>query len=204
MVLTTAKNEKELPGRINKNLFLELMPMYQKHIPPLVGLILLLSLSSSYATTIIYGVTNITGNTWEYTYNVANDTLGIDIEEFTIFFDAALYENLSVTSAPTDWDPLAIQPDPALPDDGFYDALALVVGIAPGDSLGGFGVQFDFLGTGAPGSQFFEVIDPFTFATLDSGFTQAIPLPAAIWLFGSGMLGIFSLGTARYRKSVKG
>ena len=145
------------------------------------------------ATTVSFDVTNISGNTWEYTYNVANDTLGIDIEEFTIFFDVALYENLSVTSTPAAWDPLVIQPDPGLPDDGFYDALALVVGIAPGDSLGGFGVQFDFLGSGIPGVQTFDIVDTSTFATLDSGLTQVVPIPAALWLFGSGLLCLFGL-----------
>ena len=141
------------------------------------------------ATTVTYDLTNLTGTTWAYTYNVTNDTLVSSIDEFTIFFDVNLYANLAVDSTPASWDPIVIQPDTAIPDDGFYDALALSTGIAPGDSLGGFSVQFDFLGAGIPGEQFFDVVDPTTFASLDSGLTQAsaVPLPAAIGLFASGL-----------------
>lgn len=153
---------------------------------------------AGHATTVSFDVTNISGNTWEYTYTVANDTLGFDIEEFTIFFDVGLYENLVATATPADWDPLVIQPDLGLPDDGFYDALALVIGIAPGNSLSGFGVQFDFLGAGMPGSQLFQIVDPNTFDVLDEGFTTLVPLPGALWLFGSGLVGLVGVGS--YRK----
>lgn len=173
---------------INKSYFLSAVVALLMFLATYLG-----SSQLSYATTIKYDVSLVSGNTWEYTYTVGNDTLGVDIEEFTVFFDVDLYENLVATTTPANWDPIAIQPDPSLPvpDDGFYDALALVVGIVPGASLGGFGVQFDYLGVGTPGNQLFEVIDPDTFATLDSGSTQLIPLPASIWLFGSGMLGLF-------------
>lgn len=153
------------------------------------------------ATAVSYDATNISGNTWEYTYTVSNDTLAIDIEEFTIFFDYTAYENLTLPTAPAGWDPLAIQPDTTLPDEGFYDALALVSGIAVGGSLGGFTVRFDYLLSGTPGSQAFDIIDPYTFATLDNGQTvlAAVPVPAAIWLFGSGLLGL--IGIARSEKA---
>jgi hypothetical protein len=68
--------------------------------------------------------------------------------------------------------------------------LALSGGIASGGTLGGFQVQFDFLGAGAPGSQAFTVVDPFTFDNLEGGLTVAttvIPLPAAAWLFVGGL-----------------
>ncbi len=70
------------------------------------------------ATMIDYDVKNLVGNTWEYTYTVQNDTLSIGIEEFSIYFDVGLYENLTPTSTPSDWDPVAFDPDPFLPDDG--------------------------------------------------------------------------------------
>jgi len=153
-----------------------------------------------HATSISYDVSSLGGTGWEYTYTVANDTLGADIEEFTIWFDLALYGNLVATATPADWDPLVIQPDPGLPDDGFYDALALVAGIAPGDSLGGFSVSFDYLGSGTPGAQLFEVIDPATFDLLDDGTTvraaagpgpsPAIPEPATGLLLGMGLAGL--------------
>ncbi len=143
------------------------------------------------AATITYSTTNVTGNTWLYDYTITNDTLGTPLEEFTIYFDVALYANLVVESSPTDWDPLAVDPDPLLPDDGFFDSVALISGIAPGDTLSGFSVSFDFLGAGMPGAQPFDIVDPNTFAVLENGFTTpatVVPVPAAVWLFGSGLL----------------
>ncbi len=160
----------------------------------LFSIAIFLSTTAS-ATVISFDATNIAGNTWEYSYTVENDSLAVDIEEFTIFFDLGIYENLVIGTAPAGWDPLAIQPDPLLPDDGFYDALALGVGIASGASLGGFTVQFDFLGAGAPGSQFFNILDPFTFDLLDSGETVpapgvGVPAPGALLLLAIGLLGL--------------
>ena len=97
-----------------------------------------------------------------------------------------LYDNLSVTTPLADWDEIAINPDASIPDDGFYDAIALVAGIAPGDTLSGFSVQFDWLGAGTPGNQFFDVVDSGTFDVLESGETvlasAPVPEPATLWL----------------------
>jgi len=143
------------------------------------------------ATMIQYDVANISGNTWEYSYTVNNDTLGIDIDEFTVYFDSGDYTNLSLPSAPGTWDPLAVQPDNFMNNNGFYDALALSGGIAAGISMGGFSVRFDYLGAGTPGSQLFEIVDPSDFSILDSGQTSVIPVPPAIWLFIAGGFGLF-------------
>ena len=163
-----------------------------------VACLLLVSFQSA-ATTITYDVTNIAGSTWEYSYTVNNDTLGFDIEEFTVYFDVGVYENLTlITPTPATWDPLVIEPDNFLSNDGYYDALALSAGIAPGNSLGIFSVRFDYLGGGTPGSQYFEIVDSFTFDLLDSGQTSPVPVPAAVWLFGSGLIGL--IGVARRKK----
>lgn len=165
-------------------------------------LILLTSLGAS-ATTVTYTTTNVSGNTWQNTYTVANDgTLSIPIEEFTIFFNYTLYANLMLATAPAGWDPLAIDPDTNIPDDGFYDALSLspADAINPGNALSGFSIQFDYLGTGSPGSQPFDIIDPLTFNTIDQGATtQVIPLPAAAWLFISGLVPLIGQGLRRRR-----
>ncbi|RLA25986.1 MAG: hypothetical protein DRQ62_00970 [Gammaproteobacteria bacterium] len=124
---------------------------------------------------IYYQVTEISGNTYEYQYTVGNQSAA-DIEEFTIYFDLGLYENLLLTASPADWDSIVDQPDPSIPDDGYFDSLALTTGISPDGSLSGFSVQFDYLGTGTPGSQFFEIIDPISFQPISDDYTQPLPV----------------------------
>jgi len=147
-----------------------------------------------YATTILYDLSNLGGLRWEYTYSVTNDSLSSSIDEFTIYFNPGLYDNLIVGNTPADWDPLITQPDPFLVSDGFYDALALVTGIAPGATVSGFSVSFDWLVAGIPGSQFFEVVNPPTFVVLDSGNTTPVPEPGTLLLLGSGLIGLIGIG----------
>ena len=180
-----------------------------KKISTLFGLSLFLLGNSAIADTITFTVDNIGGNTWQYNYTVANTgSTGGDIEEFTIWFDLGLYENLSGPGSPADWDPLLIQPDPGLPDDGFADWLAFGPGIAEGDSLGGFSVMFDFLGTGTPGDQFFDIIDPFTFNVLFSGITELgdvvvpVPEPTSTSLIALGLF-LIAFYSKRRRLSLK-
>jgi hypothetical protein len=123
------------------------------------------------ATVIEYDLEDTGGNTWRYNYYVTNDTLGESLDEFTVYFDVGLFADLSIGDAPLSWDPIVIEPDPNLPHAGFYDALALVAGIAPGETLGGFWVQFSWLGAGSPGSQLFDVVNA-NFETIDSGITR--------------------------------
>jgi len=138
-------------------------------------------------TKIQYEATDIGSDRWQYSYNVTNISLTPAIKEFTIWFDYGLYDNLSIeTPDPlsSDWDELLIQPEPVLGDDGYYDALALGVGIGIGETVSGFAISFDWLGAGQPGSQFYEIIDPVTFETIDSGWT--IPEPATLLLLSLG------------------
>ena len=171
------------------------------------ALALATSFGSANATVIEYGATNVSGNLWQYDYTVTNDSLGASLDEFTIFFQLGLYENIAVGDTPADWDPLAIQPDPGLPDDGFYDALALVSGIAPGGTLGGFSLTFNWLGAGTPGSQLFNIVDATTIETLEQGFTSlrggstpptAVPEPVSPLLLGVG-LALLALRASRIK-----
>ena len=55
-----------------------------------------------------------------------------------------------------------------------------------GQSVEGFTVSFDWLGTGLPGSQPFEIINPLDSQTIDSGNT--VPEPATLLLFALGTI----------------
>lgn len=145
------------------------------------------------AATIHYTPTFIGGVQWKYEYVVTTALGDPNVDEFSIFFDPALHANLSVATTPLGWDSLVIQPDTVIPADGLLDALALASGISAGTSLGGFAVLFDFLGTGTPGTQPFDIVDPTTFATIQTGFTSVaavvpptsdVPEPSALLLTG--------------------
>jgi len=132
---------------------------------------------SSFAATISYSVQQLSGNRWTYEYDVSAQASDSEIREFTIFFDRNLFSHLQVMDTPAQWDSLVVQPDQALASNGFFDALALGAGLAPGDSVGGFRIAFDFLGTGTPGDQSFDIVDPDTFETLSSGRTSSSTPP---------------------------
>lgn len=137
-------------------------------------------------TQICYEATDLGSERWEYAYDVKNISLTEGIEEFTIWFDYGLYDNLLVSTpaTPPDWDQIVWQVDPVLEDAGGYDALATNLEIAIGENIGGFSVTFDWLGIGEPGSQYYEIIDPVTFGTIESGYT--VPEPATCLLLLSG------------------
>jgi len=107
---------------------------------------------------------------------------------WSVRFDRALYADLQdPPPAPGGgWDVLVLQPDPALPDDGRYDALALVAS-APVDRI--FSVEFRWLGAGVPGAQPFEVYDA-SFAVVEEGVTLPVPEPGVASLVLLGLAGL--------------
>jgi len=121
---------------------------------------------------------------WRYSYRVSDFDFDSDFG-FTIFFDYQLYGPLRAAGlVPADWDVLLIQADLALPDDGFYDALALSDNASLADS---FAMTFVWLGPGSPGAQPFEVYGP-GFETLETGTTAPIPEPTTALLILVGLL----------------
>ncbi len=149
-----------------------------RHILSILALALCAHTQTASAITIHYDLTALGGDDYRYVYTVTNDgSLGAStaLEGFSILFDPVLYDETSlsiVTAAPLafDWDELIL--GSGLLVDAAYDAFALAGGIAEGDSITGFAVEFTWLGAGTPGAQAFEVYDPDSFALLHTGTTH--------------------------------
>lgn len=124
---------------------------------------------------------------------------------FSILYDVSLYSDLELAGAPSsaDFDIALFQPDPAIPDEGLFDAVALRAAPA---GLGPFAVDFTFSNPSLrPGSQTFVVFDPqFTVVTtgqtVPAGAAAPVPEPISSALFVAGALAI-APALARRRRS---
>ena len=88
-----------------------------------------------------------------------------DVDAFSLFFDALLFENIAVTNnpAPNNWDLFAVQSEDFFGelDDGYVDFVTLVDPLFANESITGFQVSVDLLGSAVPSSfsQTFEIYD---------------------------------------------
>ena len=157
------------------------------------------------AALIDYELTSIGGTSYQYEYTVTNDGslgAGVAVEWFAILFDPALYDESSlaiVTTDPpaSDWDELIL--GSGLLVDAAYDVFALTGGIADGDGISGFAIEFTWLGSGTPGTQGFEIYDPNNFDLLETGQTlsNVVPEPGTLALF---ILATITAAMTRRRK----
>jgi hypothetical protein len=161
---------------------------------------------SAQATTIQFTATDLSdalgpgGDLWQYSYVVSEFAFPMN-DDFGILFSPSLYRDLENPPPPvTDWDILTLQPDPALPADGLYDALALVDNASLANM---FTVRFVWLGGSSttPGSQ------PFTITEFDAQgnfvrvvetgqTTSAVPEPGTFVLLGIGLVGLLGWSIA--------
>ena len=156
--------------------------------------VIVLSLPTLASVHISFTLKDAGAGRWEAVYEVENVNLSASIQQFSIWFDNDLYRNLSIntpSSLNTDWDErffAALVIPPLQPSDGFYDALALGEGIAPGQSVRGFAVSFDWSGEGVPVlGQPYEIYDPLYLQTpLYEGTTTYVPEPGIFLLLVTG------------------
>ncbi|MFT3818345.1 MAG: hypothetical protein QM750_12040 [Rubrivivax sp.] len=172
-----------------------------------LGLALGLAALSTVSQAALVGVSYslLSGSTWQASFSFSNGAGEDPAPGLTVFFDEALYANLANAVAPAGWDPLVVQPDLVL-GAGFFDAYVYddADALQPGQTLSGFSVQFDFLGTGAPGTLGYEFyrFDGNDLVSLQTGTTITVPAadlpePATAWLGAAALLGL--LGASRRR-----
>jgi hypothetical protein len=161
-----------------------------------VFLLLFTSIIQAQQSNVTYELTDLGSNSWQYNYTISNIGLTTPIEEFTIYFDEGLYQNLAIVGpTPDGWDAIVWQPELGL-GSGAYDALTIGAGIGFGESIGGFNARFDWLGAGNPGSQYYEIVNTTDFTVMDSGYT--VPEPATLVLIGLGNLFLLRGKRSRY------
>ena len=62
-----------------------------------------------------------------------------------------------------------------------------------------FEVRFDWLGQDEPGPQLYEIVNPATLETIDSGMTRLIPEPATLLLVGLGAIILKKINRGAHR-----
>ncbi|AHK80667.1 hypothetical protein M911_07780 [Ectothiorhodospira haloalkaliphila] len=172
-----------------------------------VMLALVFASQAAHAIPIQYELQSLGGSEYRYEYTITNDRSLEDeatVEWFTIFFEAALYDENSlyiVTADPpaAEWDEVILASAPLV--DPAYDAFARAGGIAVDETVTGFKVQFAWLGSGTPGPQPFEIYDSTTFEVLFEGSTEprttAIPEPGSLVLVLVGAIAAFAASLRR-------
>jgi hypothetical protein len=140
----------------------------------------LFSAAVAHADVLDSTLTSLGANQWRYDYTINNPT-DVYFDELTVYFDVANYGQLEAPIAPGSWDAVLVQPDAGIPANGYVDFWNPFDVMTPGSSESGFSVTFNFLGTGSPGAQSFDLIDSTTFAVVYSGTTtvvdSTIPVP---------------------------
>lgn len=172
--------------------------MFQK---PLAAVAVFLFMSSAGAVPVVWQLNDVT---------IADGSIATGT--FTFDADTSTYSNISITSTGTNgWGSFYDQIAPgavSLADQvGFNDGgtffFGLIFDTGLTNSGGNVGI---YVSPGAYGASLeatcvFECQfpDPETFRSITGGYVSAVPLPAAVWLFGSALAG---LGWMRKKRTI--
>ncbi|MEF8712692.1 MAG: hypothetical protein V5B39_03810 [Accumulibacter sp.] len=129
---------------------------------------------------------------WRYDYTVSGPVA--QYFSLNLLFSPALYADLDLVTPPdpSRWSSLVVAPEPAFPADGWVGLTALVAQLTGEASP--LSVEFSWLASGTPGSQWFEVLDDF-FSRIGIGPTApptptGVPLPGSLWLATLALAGV--------------
>jgi hypothetical protein len=166
---------------------------------PTSALLLLFGLSfialEVQAVEVSFTTFSLGGDDYRYEYTIQNDgSLGTTtpVKLLDLLFDPTMYSeaSLSNTSAPSltaDWNMAFLASAPSVP--AAFDISTSGLGIPVGSQLGGFAVQFHWLGSGLPGAQPFEIYDPNSLDLIASGITSPVPEPDVwVMMLAGGLL----------------
>ena len=169
------------------------------------------------AAAIDYTAEHLSDNRWQYNYSITNGLETTNIGGFIVYFEYDLYMDLELKfSGDTvqgnrldgwqgDGEIYVYMPQSFM---GINENGELVVTMGtdawlmPGDTLGGFSVSFEWLGSGDPGSQLFKIFDDSFMCLPDDLHTQEYvssqtrgdltdaPEPQTFVLLGAGLAGL--------------
>lgn len=158
--------------------------------------------SPAQAAGIDYSLSALGDDVWRYEYTLDTSGAAFDFDAFTVYFDLPGTVEILGFSAPESWDGLVIQPDPALPDAGFFDVLSLAGLIAADSRISGFSVEFRQAAGSLPGSQRFELLSSDSFEVVYSGVTAPVPEPASAAMLLGGLSVVVLVARGRRRHAV--
>lgn len=129
---------------------------------------------------------------WHYQYFIKRQSLP-SFYAVNLVFSPSLYGDLTITGFSSGLSVLATQPDSGLPADGLITATALYGALFDGSET--VDLDFVWLGSGAPGSQSFEILDD-SFNVVSTAQTarpsapppQSVPEPGVAGLVALSML----------------
>lgn len=151
---------------------------------------------------ITYLETKLGEQSWQYDYNFTNASDPVCCASFNLYeVDFSFDETVALESRllPPGWD--------LIDGTGFANTFSVMIGIppsgadiAPGASLSGFMFEFNAQAGDLAFQAFFTNPDDPTNPVPFEGTTTPVPVPGALWLLTTGLVGLSIIGKKRIKK----